>query len=66
MQTQVKDMVRKLNHMSPDRLAEINDFIDFIRTRDQGLNLNIEFSQASESAFAKVWNNDDDAAYDAL
>ena len=33
-QIQIKNMVEKLNHMSSDRLAEINDFIDFIQQRD--------------------------------
>jgi hypothetical protein len=66
MQTQVKYIVEKLVHMSPDRLAEINDFIDFIRLRDQDIQLHKQFSQASEAAFTKVWDNDDDAVYDSL
>jgi len=66
MQSQVENMIKKLDKMSPDRLAEINDFIDFIRVRDQDSRLHKEFAQASESAFAKVWDNDDDAIYDSL
>lgn len=66
MQTQVENMIKKLDHMSPERLAEIEDFIDFIRLRDQNIRLHRDFAQASESAFAKVWDNDDDAVYDSL
>ncbi len=66
MQTKVENMVKKLDHMSPERLTEIDDFIDFIRLRDRDIRLHKDFAQASESAFAKVWDNDDDAVYDSL
>lgn len=66
MQTQIENMIKKLDHISPERLDEINDFIDFIRSRDRDTRLHKDFAQASELAFAKVWDNDDDAIYDAL
>lgn len=66
MQTKVENMVKKLDHMSPERLKEIDDFIDFIRLRDRDSQLHNDFVQASESAFEKVWDNDDDAVYDSL
>ena len=66
MQTQVEDVIRKLDHLSPERLSEINDFIDFIRSRDQDIRSYREFAQASEASFAKVWDNDEDAVYDSL
>jgi len=66
MQTQVENMVKKLDHMSPERLTEINDFIDFIRLRDRDIRLHQDFAEVSELAFAKAWDNDDDAVYDSL
>lgn len=66
MQPQVKHVLEKLEHLSPDRLAEVEDFIDFLQQRDQDKRLRQEFARASESAFAKVWDNDDDAIYDKL
>ena len=66
MQTQVENMIKKLDQISPERLAEIDDFIDFIRLRDQNNTLYKDFIRASESAFVKVWDNDDDAVYDTL
>ncbi|MDA3850531.1 MAG: hypothetical protein PF447_04595 [Spirochaetaceae bacterium] len=66
MQIQVETMIEKLNHMSPQRLAEISDFIDFLQQRDQNLRLKRDFSKGSETAFAKVWDNEEDSAYDAL
>ena len=66
MQTQVCHVVEKLQHLSPERLSEVNDFIDFLQHRDQGDSLRRDFAIASEAAFAKIWDNDDDAIYDKL
>ncbi|MDY6816366.1 MAG: toxin-antitoxin system, antitoxin component, Xre family protein [Pseudomonadota bacterium] len=66
MQPQVEHMLEKLEHLSPDRLAEVEDFIDFLSQRDQDRRLQQDYAQASEDAFNKVWDNDDDAIYDSL
>ena len=48
-------------------MAEVEDFVDFLRTRDEERALERALTRAAEPAFAKVWNNnDDDAAYDRL
>lgn len=59
-------MIEKLEHLSPGRLAEVADFIDFLRQRDQDKRLRQDYAQASEASFNKVWDNDDDAIYDKL
>ena len=64
MQPQVQHMLEKLEHLSPDRLAEVEDFIDFLLQRDQDKRLRQEFVRAAEAAFAKVWDNDENAIYD--
>ena len=66
MQPQVNHVMRKLECLSPERLAEVDDFIDFLQQRDQDKNLRDDFALASEAAFAKTWDNDDDAIYDNL
>lgn len=66
MQPQVEHMLEKLEHLSSDRLAEVEDFIDFLQQKDQDKRLRQDFTQASEDAFNKVWDNDDDAIYDKL
>ncbi|WP_061250018.1 hypothetical protein [Leptospira alstonii] len=66
MQPQIQQVVQKLEHLSPLRLAEVDDFIDFIQQRDQDPLLRHAYSQASENTFAKVWNNEEDAIYDNL
>jgi hypothetical protein len=49
-----------------DRLAEVEDFVDFIRQRDQDRALVRAAGAASAPAFAAVWDNPEDDAYDAL
>ncbi len=66
MHPQVQHMLEKLEHLSPDRLAEVEDFIDFLQQRDQDKRLRQDYARASEAAFAKVWDNDEDAIYDQL
>lgn len=66
MQSQLQQMVEKLEQLSPDRLVEVEDFIDFLQQRDTDRLLRRGFAQASESAFRAVWDNDDDAIYDSL
>jgi len=66
MQPKVQDMLQKLEHLTPARLAEVEDFIDFLRQRDSEQRLQQDFAQSSSASFAKVWDNDGDAAYDCL
>lgn len=66
MQPQLEQMLEKLAHLSAERLAEVQDFIDFLQQRDQDKRMRQVYSRASETAFAKVWDNDEDAVYDRL
>lgn len=66
MQPQLEQMMEKLEHLTPDRLAEVEDFIDFLQQRDRDKVLRQDYARASETAFAKVWDNDEDAIYDKL
>ena len=59
-------LIEKINTLPMDRLAEVEDFVDFIRLRDQDRTLIRAASAASGPAFAAVWNNPEDDAYDAL
>lgn len=62
----LEQMIKKLQHLSPERRAEVEDFIDFLQQRDQDQVLRHAYAQASQEAFNKVWDNDDDAVYDKL
>ncbi len=63
---EIAALVNKLEALPPERLAEVEDFIDFLRERDQDGRLRRNCAQASEAAFAKVWDNGEDAVYDEL
>ena len=59
-------LIEKLKNLPPERVAEVEDFVDFLRTRDEERALVRAANKTSEASFAKIWNNDDDAAYDRL
>ena len=42
------------------------DFIDFLLTRSEDTLLTNSATQLSEAAFAKIWDNPEDAEYDEL
>jgi len=66
MPLQVQQVIIKLQYLSPERLAEVDDFIDFLQKRDQEKALNQDFAAAANAAFQKIWDNEDDAIYDNL
>ena len=59
-------LIEKLKSLPPERVAEVEDFVDFLRARNEGRAATRTAARASEPAFAKVWENEDDAAYDKL
>ena len=66
MQPLVQHMLEKLEHLSPERLTEVEDFIDFLNQRDQDKRLRQDYVKMSEETFNKIWDNDNDAIYDTL
>lgn len=66
MQPQLEQIQERLGHLAPNRLIEVADFIDFLQQRDQDTLLKESYSLASENTFSKVWDNNEDAAYDDL
>jgi hypothetical protein len=66
---QVKDeqaLLAKIRSLPPERIAEVEDFVDFLRHREDERNLTRAAAQLSEAAFRRVWDNPDDAEYDTL
>lgn len=59
-------LIEKIQALPPERLAEVDDFVDFLRLRERERSLTHMAAQASAPAFAAVWDNPDDEAYDAL
>lgn len=56
----------KIKQLSPQRLAEVEDFVDFLRKREAEQCLTHAAAKASEASFTQVWDNDEDAAYDRM
>jgi hypothetical protein len=64
MQVYIHQVVEQLEQLSPKRLEEAYNFVYFLRQQDTQEHLKKDFSQASEAAFAKAWDNEEDAIYD--
>lgn len=56
----------KIQSLPANRQAEVEDFVDFIRSREQGQTLTRAAAATSEPAFAVIWNNPEDDVYDEL
>jgi hypothetical protein len=61
-----QNLIEKIKQLAPQRLAEVEDFVDFLRARDDEQRLTHAAAKASEGSFAAVWDNDEDAAYDRI
>lgn len=59
-------LIDKIKQLPPQRVAQVEDFVDFLRLREDELRLSRAAASASEPAFAAVWDNDEDAAYDRM
>jgi hypothetical protein len=59
-------LTEKTLALPPNRIAEIEDFVEFIAVREHARATSHASAGMSAPAFAAVWDNPDDAAYDAL
>jgi hypothetical protein len=66
MPADTKALVEKIEALPAERIAEIEDFVDFIRLREQEQALTRAAAAASAPAFAAIWNNPEDDVYDAI
>ena len=60
------DLFDKIRALPPEKLAEVEDFVDFLRLRSSDRRLAHAAAKLSEAAFGQVWDNPDDADYDRL
>ena len=65
-QADEEQLLRKIRTLPPERVAEVEDFVDFLRQRDEEAQLTAAASRLSEAAFARAWEHPDDADYDRL
>ena len=62
----IRELIDKLEALPPERIVEVEDFIDFLKQRDTDRHLTRMTEKAAEPSLEKVWDNPDDAVYDAL
>jgi len=59
-------LIKKLKLLSPDRVVEVEDFVDFLKSCDQEKQLFQASTVVAEDAFSGVWDNLEDSVYDYL
>lgn len=59
-------LIDKIQSLPPERIEEVEGFVDFLKMREQDRSLVHAAARRSEDAFRKVWDNPDDAEYDRL
>jgi hypothetical protein len=63
---QMRTLLDKLDQLPPERVMEVEDFVDFLQHKDQDRRLTQAATRTAEPSFREVWDNPDDAVYDAL
>ena len=58
-------LIEKIKILPPQKIVEVLDFVEFLAQKEDR-KLVEAASKLSEDAFAKVWDNDEDAVYDKL
>ena len=66
MPANTQALIEKIQALPAERISEVEDFVDFIRLREQERALTHAAAATSAPAFYAIWNNPDDDAYDAL
>ena len=59
-------LMEKIRSLPPEQITVLEDFIDFLLTRSGARLLVYTATKLSETAFAKIWDNSEDAEYDEL
>ena len=59
-------LMEKIRSLPPYKITVLEDFIDFLLTRSEAHLLVDSATKLSEAAFAKIWDNPEDAEYDEL
>jgi len=58
-------LIDKIKQLPPQRMAEVEDFVDFLRAREDESRLTESAQRMAVPSFSAVWDNDEDAIYDA-
>jgi hypothetical protein len=59
-------LIEKIRSLPPEKIAQVEDFVDFLRHRTEDRYLINAATRLSENSFQKVWRNSEDDDYDRL
>lgn len=66
MNSNIHSLSEKIQALSIEQIAEVEDFVEFLRVRGRERELTRSSAAISAPAFEAVWNNPEDDVYDAL
>jgi hypothetical protein len=61
-----KWLMKIIKELPADRIAQVENFVEFIAAHEHARSLTRAFAAASAPAFAAVWSNADNDVYDTL
>ncbi|KAA0252747.1 toxin-antitoxin system, antitoxin component, Xre family protein [Acidobacteria bacterium ACD] len=59
-------LLEKLRALSPEKLAEVEELVEFLLKQDEDHQLRRAAMRMSEPALRQAWDNPEDADYDLL
>lgn len=62
----ITDLAQKIRELPPREQAEVADFVEFLAHRKTDRALLKAAARLTTPALKRVWDNDEDAAYDRL
>jgi hypothetical protein len=66
MSTAASILTEKIQSLTDEQIVEVEDFVEFVRLRQRERGFTHLATTASSPAFEAIWDNPEDAAYDAL
>jgi len=61
-----QELFNKIRRLPPEKVAVVEDFVEFLRHRGEEDTLVKAASKLSEKSFQQAWDNPEDAEYDNL
>jgi hypothetical protein len=62
----IRTLMSRIQALPPERIAEVEDFVDFLAALEKKRSLSCGAAAVSAPAFAAIWDNPEDSVYDAL
>ena len=63
---QERTLIHKIRTLSPDKITEVVDFVDFLTHKNRDHHLLQASNKLAEDVFRKIWDNPEDDEYDKL